>query len=526
MKGGIAQALPLRAGATPEQRERLLFWLTLAAIVAAAAIRLIGIDYSLWLDEIASVVFARQPVSRLWSDWMVRETNPPLFYTILHYWIAVFGSSDLAVKSLATLFGVGNIIVIALIARRLGGSWLPALVATLFIAVNPLHIFYSQNARAFTLAAFAASLACLALVRIVEKHASDTPRGGAPSDWALFGAASLAALYSHTTMIVFYVAVNLMIAAWIMAARNRGPLLRAWVVCNIVIGLGYGWWAWITWQQLGNNDNLDWMDPVDLRLAARIIVVVFAPRPSYLPVSVSALLVSALVLIGVRQRWSAATATLVALALLLFYGGSQLTTIMQKRTVVWLYPLFAVGLGLGAMRIRHGVVAVMLVALPLALSILAYRQAFPDREWDRWPDAVALAATDPRVPVVVTNEAFALAFDHYCDQRFGRCPMRVIPAQTSEDSIWSTGLSGSAVLPQRQAWPVAGPVLRTIEWDGVDTLSPQAVPCSATDRSPAYTPDRPSILGQLKVTTWHQRPTCNRGARGMGAAAAPLPAAR
>lgn len=500
-----------RTRAMTAQRERVLFWLTIGAIGLAIAIRLVGLDYSLWLDEIASVVFAQQPVSRLWSDWMIRETNPPLFYTILHYWIGLFGQSDLAVKSLATVFGIANIVVVALIARRLGKSWGAALVVTLFVALNPYHIFYSQNGRAFTLAAFAASVACLALVRIIEKHESETPPGGAPTDWALYTVASLAALYSHTTMIVFCVAVTLMIAGWMATARNRRQLLAAWMASNLVIGLGYAWWAWITWHQLGTNDNLDWMDEIDLRLAARIVIVIFAPRPSDLPVGAAVLFLASLVLIGARRRWGAVVATLATLSLVLFYLASQHTPIMQKRTVLWIYPLFAIALGLGAIRIRQRALAILLVALPLLLSILAYRQTFRDREWDRWPDTVALAATNPTVPVVVTNEAFALAFGHYCNRRFGRCPIRVIPAETSEDSIWSTGLSGWAVLPQRQAWSTAGPVVRTIEWDGVDTLFPQARGCSATDRSPAYVAQDVQILGQQKMTTWQRRAECSGG---------------
>ena len=56
-------------------------------LVAVAAFRIHTAQYSLWYDELASLEFARQPVSRLWSSWMLRETNPPLFYTMLSGWI-------------------------------------------------------------------------------------------------------------------------------------------------------------------------------------------------------------------------------------------------------------------------------------------------------------------------------------------------------------------------------------------------------------------------------------------------------
>lgn len=490
------------------RREASFRWLTIAAVGIAIAVRLFGLDFSLWHDEIASVTFARQPVWRLWSDWMIREPNPPLFYTMLHYWMAWFGSTDLAVKSLATVFGIGNVVVVALIARRLGSSWLPALVATLFVGLNPWHIYYSQNARAYTLAAFAASLAGLAVVRIVKQHHDASSSGGARADWMLFGLAMLAALYSHTTMVIFYVVVNLMFASWIAITTRRERLLAPWIASNLMICIGYGWWAWITWHQLGHNGNLAWMDRLNIRLATHIMLEIFAPQSHYLPSAIAALAVLPLALVALTHRWGAALMLLCAGAMLLFYVGSQEITILQERTILWAQPFFAVGLGLAAQRIRHGAVATGLIVVPLALSGLAYREAYPDREWDRWPAVVALAATDPQIPVFVTGEAFALAFGHYCEQRFGNCPIRYIPVRSSEDSPWSAGLSRRMVVDEHRAWSLGWPVIRTVEWDDVDTLFPERQACSAADQSPAYRARQSTTLGQLKVMTWERRADC------------------
>jgi hypothetical protein len=181
---------------------------------------------------------------------------------------------------------------------------------------------------------------------------------------------------------------------------------------------------------------------------------------------------------------------------------------MQERTILHLYPLFAVGLGLAVVRIRNGAVAVVLVALPLILSVVAYREDFPYREWDRWPDAVALAGAVPRIPVFVPIEAFALAFGHYCDERFGSCPIRLIVVGKTEGYIWSEGLSGRPVIDPSQAWATAGPVIRTIEWDSEPSLFPDQHPCAAADRSPAYRAGEAAVFVTLKVTTWRRRAEC------------------
>lgn len=496
--------------ALSDRLERTFFFLTLASIGLAVAVRLYGLDYSFWGDEIASVTFARQPVERLWSDWMMRETNPPLYYTLLHFWMAAFGSSDLAVKLLSVLLGTGNVIVVALIARRLGESWLPALVTALFVGLHPYHIFYSQNARGYMLAALAASLACLAIVRIVTKHNDGSAHGGAARDWAVFGLAMLAALYSHTTMAVFYVTINLMIALWIAVTARKGRVLTSWVVANLAIAAGYAWWIWITLHQLGPNENFgNWPD-LYFWDGVYLFLEIFAPQPEYLRYGAAAILVVPLALYALTQRWGAAIMVLCGTAFAFFYLGSKLTVIMHERTILWIYPLFAVGLGLAAARIRRGAVAVAVVAASLTLSGLAYHEDFPEREWARWPDIVALANTDPTVPVFVSVEPFDLSFDHYCNQRFGKCPIRLVVVRTPLVYPWAQGLSGRPVMSQRAAWSTGSPVIRTVEWIDGNLLLPDRHPCSATDQSPAYRlVGEPVDLGDNVVKTWRLREGCS-----------------
>jgi uncharacterized membrane protein len=68
-------------------------WLALAAVMlVAAALRFWDLGGpSLWTDELYTLGFAKLPPQMLWSDWMVRETNPPLFYSLLSVWMIVFG---------------------------------------------------------------------------------------------------------------------------------------------------------------------------------------------------------------------------------------------------------------------------------------------------------------------------------------------------------------------------------------------------------------------------------------------------
>src|SRR5690606_15382964 len=76
-------------------------------LIAAAAIRfwdLAGPSY--WVDELYSLNFAGLPHGQLWSEWMVREPVPPLYYSLLRGWTALFGDGEFAARSLSALFGV------------------------------------------------------------------------------------------------------------------------------------------------------------------------------------------------------------------------------------------------------------------------------------------------------------------------------------------------------------------------------------------------------------------------------------
>src|SRR5437899_1954089 len=67
------------------------------------------------------------------------DTHPPLYFLLLHFWIRLFGESDLALRSLSALFGVLALPVIFAAAARLAGRRVGVLAA-LFSALSPWQI--------------------------------------------------------------------------------------------------------------------------------------------------------------------------------------------------------------------------------------------------------------------------------------------------------------------------------------------------------------------------------------------------
>ena len=142
--------------------------LGLAAIVAAAAaVRLFHIgSQSFWLDESFTVDLVQRPFGDMLSGVADLESTPPLYYMLAWLWERVFGDGEAALRSLSALFGVLTVPVAWQAARE----WFPkaanaGLIAAALVAFNPFFVWYSQEARSYSLLVLMAALSLLFLAR-------------------------------------------------------------------------------------------------------------------------------------------------------------------------------------------------------------------------------------------------------------------------------------------------------------------------------------------------------------------------
>ncbi len=123
------------------------------AIGVGLALRFVA-PANLWLDEALTVNIARLPLDQMRAA-LERDGAPPLFYVLLHGWIAIFGSGDATVRALAGVVGAVSVGLAYLAGTRLGRS--PAerrglgLTAAVVVATSPYAIRYSSEARMYSL---------------------------------------------------------------------------------------------------------------------------------------------------------------------------------------------------------------------------------------------------------------------------------------------------------------------------------------------------------------------------------------
>lgn len=137
-----------------------------AATVVAGVLRLIHLDRaSFWLDEIIDYDAATKLVFEPWWRWLTgfgREHGPLFFATQLT--ARIFSTPEVAGRIAPALLGVATIPLIALAARAMRANTRTAIIAATLLAVSPLHVYYSREARPYGLLMLLATVALTALL--------------------------------------------------------------------------------------------------------------------------------------------------------------------------------------------------------------------------------------------------------------------------------------------------------------------------------------------------------------------------
>jgi 4-amino-4-deoxy-L-arabinose transferase-like glycosyltransferase len=194
------------------------WWPLAALIVLAAILRLATLgQQSFWYDE------AFTPVHVLHSGLGATlravahtENTPPLWYLIAWLDVRVLGDGAFALRLPSALAGVLTVPVVWAIGEQLAGRPIEdrpaagrrvALIGAAIVAVNPLLVWYSQEARAYALFVLFSALAMLCFVRVVRE-----PTRGRVAAFALSGSL---ALLTH------YFAVFLLLGMVLWLLRER-----------------------------------------------------------------------------------------------------------------------------------------------------------------------------------------------------------------------------------------------------------------------------------------------------------------
>jgi uncharacterized membrane protein len=202
---------------------------SVVAIVIGIATRFITRS-SLWLDEALSVQIASLPLGEI-SEALKHDGHPPLYYVLLHGWMEVFGTSDLAVRSLSAIIGLATLPLVWFLGRRKGGPTL-AWVAVAVVAVSPFAVRYSSETRMYSLVILLVVVGWLLLDDVIDRGATTISR------YIGIVIVSTALLYTHYWSLWLLGAVGIT-ALWKIWRADSREQRRPWsgVVISLLVGL-------------------------------------------------------------------------------------------------------------------------------------------------------------------------------------------------------------------------------------------------------------------------------------------------
>ncbi|MBI2845728.1 MAG: glycosyltransferase family 39 protein [Chloroflexi bacterium] len=200
-------------------------------------------DQPLRGDESFTIQFSARPLEQVFPEIATVEPNPPLYYLLFNWWVALTGQSEFSTRFFSLLFGVLCIPLVYRLGEVMGRKDV-GLVAALLIGINPFQIWHSQDVRLYTLWPAITLFSFIFLILALEKKRS--------LYWMLYGLFSLAGLYTHYFHAFILLAQNIYFITQVVHWRpshdagDKRSMWQKWFALQGTLVLLYLPWLLIT----------------------------------------------------------------------------------------------------------------------------------------------------------------------------------------------------------------------------------------------------------------------------------------
>ncbi len=193
---------------------KLINWLKenkilMVLIFIGTILRFYKIDFqSPWIDEIFTLTNTGKEKSfkEIYCFLKENDPHPPLYYYIIHIVNLFFDNTSLVARAVSAVFGVAGLFAIYYLAKELFNKKV-GIIAVALLAINYFHIYYSQEARMYSMLFLTTTLSFYFLIKFIKKP------GLKSAFWhSLFAALmiythffALFALFSQYLILLFFV---------------------------------------------------------------------------------------------------------------------------------------------------------------------------------------------------------------------------------------------------------------------------------------------------------------------------------
>jgi hypothetical protein len=254
-------------------------WLLLT--VGAAALRLPRLTEPMWYDETFTRGLAMLPLDRMFV--VIRgDVHPPLWYMLSWVTGRVLGWSEAALRFPSLVFGVLAVLLVYRLALAFKLERRVALVAAVLAMVLPGTLYYSVEARGYTLLMCAVLGAAIAVME--------------DRRWLFVGCAVIA-LYTHNLAWAYFGVLA------VLALLRHG---RAWLWPVVAAGAAGALWLPVLLSQTGDIADGFWLPPISVGwVISPLLTVTTGHRipPDMLGVISGGMIGVTLWAVGSQWRW-------------------------------------------------------------------------------------------------------------------------------------------------------------------------------------------------------------------------------
>lgn len=411
-------------------------------ILLAIILRLINLNQSLWLDEAISVLAAKN--NSFWAmttEYVKYDFHPPLYFAVLWIWTKIFGFSEIAVRLPSLIFGVSTVILVYYIGGKLHSKTL-GFIAALLLTINPLHIYYSQEARMYMLAATASSLCFFFFIKLLKNENINI---------FVLILGNLAVLLSDYLAYFIFPAQFL-----IILFQKKIQIIKKWLLSLVISFSFLIWWIPIFLSQVGigietSADIPGWKMVVgDFGIKSLILTYVKfiigrISHPDNL-IYVSLFLPVGLLFIFIIWQATNSSNKLSRIVIISWTGipiilgwlFSLIVPVYSYFRMLFVLPAFVLLIALGILKFKSKVKYFLFISIATIEIISASFYLFnPKSHREDWKGLTSFLKTKQQnVKILFESNGSFAPFDYYADNQIkGRGALENFPAKSIEDLI-------------------------------------------------------------------------------------------
>ncbi|MCW5821885.1 MAG: glycosyltransferase family 39 protein [Cyanobacteria bacterium TGS_CYA1] len=257
-----------RATALPRESNVWKEWVPVLLVVGLGlCLRLHKIgEHGFFIDEVYTALVVNGKAD---PELVAFDSIRPLYFELMKFW-NLFGQNEVWMRLFSTVFGALNIALVYQLGKKLANKKV-GLIAAVILALSPMEIHYSQQARMYTLGSFFALLGSIHLTDVLS-----TGRKFSLVAWAAARTLMIWTLPLTAVLIVF----DLLIAAFNKERKKFLVHMSGWLVAVALM------WAPVLnrmWQLNQNSPYDEWRGNLPLPLSSDFMTMIINFTCSAIP---------------------------------------------------------------------------------------------------------------------------------------------------------------------------------------------------------------------------------------------------